>query len=281
MRSPFGKGTKTKPDDPLRAALGDLELPSFPHVILDALDTLRDPEASASAVADALSPDPGATVRLLRLVNSASFARANPIKSVSQAVAIAGLGTVESMLLALGVNNTLPNVDVDGLDQRRFWRAAAHRGAVAQVFARELHPSTAGMSFTSGLLLDMAIPLLAIERAEYRSLLCEWHGGGEDLHNLELSEYGWSHDEVAARMCEEWKLPENIREAIGGHHGGGSFEVPPGVAICAPFREEQSDEVIEVVVTTASETYNVAPDRALELLDDATVQAAEIASMFA
>lgn len=281
MRSPFGKTTKPKPDDPLRAALGDVELPSFPHVVLNALDTLRDPEASAADVATALSPDPGATVKLLRLVNSASMARANPITSVSQAVAIAGLGTVESMLLTLAVNQALPSENVEGLDQPRFWRAAAHRGAVAQVFAQELHPSTAGMSFTSGLLLDMAIPLLAIERAEYRPLLCEWHGGGEDLHRLEYGEYGWSHDDVAARMCEEWDLPVNIREAVAGHHGSENHDVPPGVAICAPFREERSQDVLEVVVTTASETYNVQADRAVELLERAEEHASEIAGMFA
>lgn len=280
MRTPFKMHRRQPAPDPLRDALGDLELPSFPGVILDALDKLREPDVSASAVADALSPDPGATIKLLRLVNSAAYGPSKPVTSVSQAVAIAGLGTVESMLLAIGVNVALPNIDVEGLDQKRFWRAAAHRGAVAKTFANELHPATAGISFTSGLLLDMAVPLLAIERTDYRPLLNEWHGGGEDLHSLEHDHFGWSHDQVAARMCEEWELPSALREAIGGHHGSAAHEAPPGVVLSAPFREVPDDDVHEMVVTMADETYNLKPDVTVALLARAEDDASEIAQMF-
>ncbi len=280
MRTPFKKQREQAPPDPLRDALGDLELPSFPGVILDALEKIREPDISAGAVADALRPDPGATIKLLQLVNSAAYAPSKPITSVSQAVAIAGLGAVESMLLAIGVNVALPNVDVEGLDQKRFWRAAAHRGAVAKTFANELHPATAGISFTSGLLLDMAVPLLAVERTDYRPLLNEWHGGGEDLHDLEHSHFGWSHDQIAARMCDEWELPAALREAIGGHHGSASHEAPPGVVLSAPFREVPDGDVRDMVVTMADETYNVKPDVTVALLAQAEEDASSIAQMF-
>lgn len=281
MRTPFKKHREPAAHDPLRDALGDLELPSFPGVILDALEKLRDPEVSAGAVADALHPDPGATVKLLRLVNSAAFGPSKPVTNVSQAVAMAGLGTVESMLLAIGVSVALPNVDVDGLNQKRFWHAAAHRGAVAKAFANELHPSTAGVSFTSGLLLDMAVPLLAIERTDYRPILNEWHGGGDDLHDLEHSEFGWSHDEIAVRMCEEWELPTALRDAIGGHHGKDTHDAPPAVVLAASFREVAHADVRDAVVSMALDDYNMNPDHTVALLDQAASDATEVAQMFA
>jgi len=281
MKTPFRKNRQEPKPDVLRDALGDLELPSFPGVILDALSKLREPNVSAGAVADALRPDPGATVKLLRLVNSASHAPSKPVTSISQAVAIAGLGTVESMLLAIGINVALPNVDVEGLDQKRFWRAAAHRGAVAKTFANELHPATAGISFTSGLLLDMAVPLLAIERTDYRPLLNEWHHGGEDLHELEHDQFGWSHDQVAARMCQEWDLPLEIRAAIGGHHGDVAYVAPPAVVLSAPFREVGANDIRDQVVSLAQDQYNVKPDQTIVLLDKADAEASEIAQLFA
>ena len=250
-------------------------------MILDALSKIREPDASAADVADALRPDPGATVKLLRLVNSAAYGPSKPVTSVSQAVAIAGLGTVESMLLAIGVNVALPNVDVDGLDQKRFWRAAAHRGAVAKTFANELHPATAGVSFTSGLLLDMAVPLLAVERSDYRPLLMEWHGGGPDLHTLEHGRFGWSHDQIAARLCQEWELPTTLQHAIGGHHGEEGFETPPAIALSAPFREVPDDDVVEQVVSMASDGFNVKPETTIALLEKAESDAVEIAQLFA
>jgi HD-like signal output (HDOD) protein len=264
----------------LREALGDVDIPSFPGVILDTLETLRDPEVSAHAVAESLRPDPGATVRLLRLVNSAAYGPAQPVRSVSQAVAIAGLGTAESMLLAVGVKVALPNVDVDGLDQRRFWQAAARRGALAKAFAEQLHPATAGESFTAGLLQDMAVPLLAIARPEYRPVLREWHGEGGDLAVMEEATFGWSHDSVAAELCNAWELPINLQNAIGGHHGHLDFVAPPAVTLSAPLREVRSQEALEEVIILATENYGMNPDATLELVLSAEDDAAEIAQLF-
>lgn len=280
MRTPFKRAPASESHDVLTDALGNTELPSFPGVVLDALETIRRPDVSASAVADALQPDPGATISLLRLVNSAAFGPSKPVTSVSQAVAIAGLGTVESMLMAIGIKVALPNVDVEGLDQKRFWRAAAHRGTVAKTIAHELHPSTAGASFTAGLLLDMAVPMLAVQRVDYRPLLVEWHNGGEDLHTLEVQKFGWSHDQIAARMCDEWELPATIREAVAGHHGDPHYEAPPGVALCAPFRETGDPDVVDRVITMAEEDYNIKPDRMVSLLEHAAADAVNVAQLF-
>ncbi len=105
-------------------------------------------------------------------------------------------------------------------------------------------------------------------------------GGGEDLHDLEHSHFGWSHDQIAARMCDEWELPAALREAIGGHHGSASHEAPPGVVLSAPFREVPDGDVRDMVVTMADETYNVKPDVTVALLAQAEEDASSIAQMF-
>lgn len=277
----FRKKQKVTADDELNEVFGDVELPTFPGVILEALDLIRRPDISASEVATALQADPGVTIRLLRLVNSAAFAPSRPVTTISQAVAIAGLGAVESMLLAVGVNTALPNVDVDGLNQRRFWQAAARRGSIAKTFAQELHPATAGESFTAGLLQDMAIPLLAVAKHDYRPLLLDWHSGGGELHQMEESSFGWSHDGVAALLCEKWEIPENIRDAIGGHHGKAEYDAPPAVELAAPFREIDMPDVRDQVVSNAADRFGLTPDRTIELIDQAEQEAHDVARLFA
>ena len=275
-------GFKKKRSDAidLRDVVGDTELASFPSVILEALSTIRRPDASAREVAGVLRADPGATLRLLKLVNSAVYAPVRPITTVDQAVAIAGLGAVESMLLAVGVNVALPKDSVEGLDQQRFWSAAARRGAIAKTFAHELHPATAGHCFTAALLEDMAVPLIAVSRADYRPLLVEWHGGGEDLHRLEASEFGWSHDRVGELLCSAWELPEDLARTIGGHHGNGDHEVPPAIELAAPFREVDNGEVIDLVVSTASDDHGLTPEHTLSLIDRAEDEAKHLALLF-
>lgn len=276
----FKKKTPTGAAEELREVIGDTELASFPSVILEALSTIRRPDVSAREVAEVLRADPGATMRLLKLVNSAVYAPVRPITTVDQAVAIAGLGAVESMLLAVGVNVALPKETVEGLNQQRFWSAAARRGAIAKTFAHELHPATAGHCFTAALLQDMAVPLIAVSRPDYRPLLVEWHGGGEDLHQLESSAFGWSHDHVGELLSSAWELPEDLARTIGGHHGNSDHGVPPAIELAAPFREIGNDDVIDFVVSTASDDHGLTPEQTISLLDRAEEEAKHLALLF-
>jgi len=280
MALKFLKKKTVDPAAELRAVLGDdAQVPTFPTTVIRALEELRDPDSSAKDVALVVASDPGLTVRLLKLVNSAGFSPARPVNSVDQAVAIAGFGTVESMVLSVGVNSVLPKNQVEGFDQSRFWKAASRRATVARAFARELHPVTSSLCFTAGLLQDMAVPLLATARAEYRPLLEQWHAGGEDLNALEESSFEFTHCGVAALLCAEWELPSALADAIGGHHGGEESEAPPGVLLAAPFREVEMPEVREAVVTTATEEYGLTSDGVIELLSEAEIQAVEVASL--
>jgi HD-like signal output (HDOD) protein len=276
----FRKKERADPEGELLSVLGTSDLPTFPAVVLRTLEVLRQPESSAADVASALAGDPGLTVRLLRLVNSAGFNPSRPVNSVHQAVAVAGYGAIESMVLSVGVTRALPSAPIDGYDHARFWRAASRRATVARAFAAELHPPTASLSFTAGLLQDMAVPLLAAAREDYRPVLEEWHGGGDDLHRLEQESFDWTHCRVATWLCDHWELPPSLAEAISGHHFDHDSETPPGVLLAAPLREVEPASVRDSVVTRAVEEYGLSADQAVAILDDAEVEAAEVAALF-
>lgn len=265
----------------LKKVLGDAEVPTFPAAVVKTLESLRSPESSATDVADALSVDPGLSVRLLKLVNSAGFSPARPIASIDQAVAVAGFGAVESMVLSVGVSSSLPTVSVEGFDQRRFWLAASRRATTARAFAGVLHPGTASLSFTAGLLQDMAIPMLAVARPDYRRVLVEWHDGGAELHVLERAAFGWSHDEVAGWLCDQWDLPEGLRDAIAGHHDPAAEEVPVAVRLAAPLREVENQTTLDAITSRATEEFGIEAERTAELIETAASQAVEVAAMFA
>ena len=50
----FLKRRGTDPEASIKKVLGDLELPSFPGVVLKTLDAIRDPEASVASVSAVL-----------------------------------------------------------------------------------------------------------------------------------------------------------------------------------------------------------------------------------
>ncbi len=79
-------------------------IPDNKMVVLKLLKDLRDPEISVSTMTQTLSQDPQMSYKLLRLVNSAAFARIDKCTSLQQAISMLGMRHIRSWasLLALG-----------------------------------------------------------------------------------------------------------------------------------------------------------------------------------
>jgi len=273
------------PKRELKRALGEYSLPSFPVLVTQILEKLRDPAATAASVAAVVQGDPGLSVRVLTTVNSAAYALPRRIDGLPQAVALLGMGNLESVVLAVAVQATLPHVVCRGFASRRFWLAAARRAATAQALARLLHPATRAESFTAAFLQDMAVPFLALSRGEaYGEVLEAWHQEGGDLAERERAALGLDHAEVATWLCAEWNLPEGLALAIAGHHappGSVPPGCPPAVVLVGRLRESEENGGVDELSTAAVEGYGLPPEQVAALLRESFAQAEELAALFA
>ena len=271
---------KQDPKKALRGVLGEYSLPSFSNAVLKALEKLRDPQATPASVGEALSVDPGLSVRLLSTVNSAAYALRREVRSIDHAVALLGIPTVESLVLSAAVGETIPTRSQPGYENDRFWRAAARRAATAKALAGMLTPATASESFTAALLQDMAIPFLATSlSSQYGPVLEAWHAEGGNLATLEQEAFGWDHAEVGNWLGIEWKLPESLGNAIGGHHGAvndetDETECPPAVYLVSFIGETDEHLGIDTLVETA-EQEDVLPSQQVEPLVETSFESAE------
>ncbi|HJN77671.1 MAG TPA: HDOD domain-containing protein [Myxococcota bacterium] len=214
------------PKQKLRETLGDSALPSFKAVTMQTLRKLRDPEASSQEIAKLVASDPGLSVKVLSTVNSAAFGLRRPATDVGHAINLLGRGGVEGIVLGVAVKNALPMDGADGYDPIMFWRAAAVRAATAKALADALDPKHRMLSFTAGLLQDMAVPLLAHRASGYGRVLRAWHCGDVELEAAERHEYGWDHAEVAGWLASDWEFPAVLGDSIVGHHGGCDSPLP-------------------------------------------------------
>ncbi len=98
----FSKKTGTKRRKKLKGLFGTFKLPSFPTLVLQTLEKIRDPSATPAAVSESLAMNPGASVFVLSTVNSAAFGMRKKVDNLQQAVALLGMSSVESLLLCLG-----------------------------------------------------------------------------------------------------------------------------------------------------------------------------------
>lgn len=209
--------------------VAEYDVPTFPAAVHDVLRLIRADECSNAEIASGLAADPGMTVRVLRLVNSAGFGLRQPVEDVSQAVQLIGRSSLESILISAAVRDTLPGKSRHGFDAAAFWQLCAQRASIAGALANQLCPERRALCWTAGLLQDLAIPLL-VEREglPYCGLLEAWSQGVECLEALELEAFETTHAQVAEKICEQWEFPDPLRDAIANHHEhGGDGAVRP------------------------------------------------------
>jgi len=241
----FFKKQNTDPKERLKQVIGEYELPTFPSAAMETLRVIRNPDSTSHQVADALSVDPGLSVRVLRLANSAAFSPNHHIENLGQAVAMVGLAQLEGLVLSAAARSAVPRPPHADFDLGAFWRAAVRRGVLAKDLAHRMHRGEDSLCFTAGILQDLAIPFLVQQHADYAAAVTESRTGGRMLCDIERESFGWDHAEVATWICAAWHLPEDLASAIGGHHDPDSqlYHCPAPVHAVAPLDDAPEETV--------------------------------------
>lgn len=271
---------KRDPLKELASVVGDDGVPALPTTTTTILRQLRDPDVDADQIAQSLQFDPGLVVRVLKTVNSAAFGLSVKIADIGHAVNMMGRSQLESIVLALTVRQVLPGEAVAGFVAGRYWRTAARRAALARTLADQLHPSTQADCFTSGLLQDMAVPVLASRRDDYGPVLSEWHARpGSNLAQLERSAFGWDHGALGALMGELWDLPSPLVATIRSHHPTGAGDgVQPALVLVGLLRETGTRADEEALIEEARSSYGLDPDWTRCAIERSDEQARDLVS---
>ena len=272
------KDTKSE----LENLFGDYEMPSFSSAVMNILTALRNPDISFSKVAKLLDADPGLHVKVLKMVNSAAFGLSRRVGNIHHAVTLLGRSRLETIVLSQAVHKTLPDADVPFFDIRQFWLFSARRASLARVIAHNLHPSTEVESFTAGLLLDMALPILVtLKTNDYKTILERWNTDKEsDLNELEREHLGYDHSYVGALIAEKWDLPDYLINAIAScQEKEKDSEVEPAIELVSNIRGENEEETFEKLVQICIEKYDMNNDMVRDIVKTAFEYAEELSEI--
>lgn len=274
---------KVDPKDRLAKILKGYQLPSFPAVIMQILQKIRSPYSSASDIAECLSLDPGLSLKLLSIANSAAFSPIKKVENLTQAIALVGMSQLESLALGVGVAKGIPKQSCQWHDPAEFWLTSARRALLAQNLAKIMCPSKESECFTAAFLQDMALPFLACHRSDdYDPIFKKWHLEGGDLAQLERQVLKWDHAEVATWICSEWGLPENIALAIKNHHASSSdddHETLGPVRLVSILRENENNDGMDEMIAKADAVYNISEEKMQAIIDPALENAKDLARM--
>ena len=195
-------------------------VPSMPSVVMELRKYLSDPDVNFDKLAKVIEYDPGLTVNVLQLANSAYFGWSRTIQTVKDAITRLGTNRVFQMVLCMSVAPLVRkpirgyDTDSEGLWQHSIATAIAAEQMVLKLGLRNLDEA-----FTAGLLHDMGKIVLGtfveVDDHSIKEIMA--------LDNLTFDEaeqmaLGIDHAEVASELLTTWNLPENVVAAARWHH---------------------------------------------------------------
>lgn len=195
-------------------------LPPLPAVALRVMQVSQDPRASASDLALVVSADPGLSATILRVANSAAYARARQVTSVQEALVV--LGFVQARNIAVSGSiaaryapdalNALFRIDA-------FWRHSIAVGFRASELAGKSRRLDVPSAFTAGILHNMGrLAMFYADPAGLDQVVAEMMRSGRSLEDIEREMLGYDHAEVGGTLARRWRLPADIADAVAKHH---------------------------------------------------------------
>lgn len=210
------------------------ELPTLPSVVAKVVEVTNDPNASPNDIAKVVLTDPAATAKLLRIANSAYYSFAKRISTITEAIVVLGLYTVRNTLLTVFYQSMHHDLQRQKGTPRihDFWKHSVCTALVARNLAGSQDLSFREKCYVAGLLHDLGRLVLCMH--DLTAALQMTHEAittGRDLEDVEIQHLGFSHGQLGEYVARQWRLPNEICEAIGQHHAAGSTSDPKLSAI--------------------------------------------------
>ena len=197
----------------------DIQIPSLPEIFYQFKQAIDDPESSFEEIGKIASNDPGLTVRLLKIVNSAFFGFPQRIESVSHAIGIIGREQLNDLVLATIVIDQFKSIPPNLLNMKSFWKHSIACGLSARNLALLIGEPNSDRFFVAGLLHDIGRLVICLKFPfKVLEVSIRSKSKSETLHKAEFKVLRFNHSDVGGLLLKTWKLPKTLVEAVEFHH---------------------------------------------------------------
>jgi diguanylate cyclase (GGDEF)-like protein len=201
--------------DSLARLLLTTRIPSPPAVAVRVIALARNPEVGLDEIAAAIAADPALAAKVIRLANSAAYARPTQARTIREAVLVLGMRTVKTLALGFSLAAELRGGETSAFDFDAIWRRCAVAAAASGLLARRVGNLDSGEAFLGGLLHGVGMLILGQALGpQFQDVLQQSRGRPSLQVPLERERLRTDHTEVAALVAEEWALPPNLRAAL-------------------------------------------------------------------
>lgn len=193
---------------------------TMPVICQQLIKNMNNPDVDFGSLAEKIKYDPGMTLNILKLANSAYFGVSKRIESLQTAIVMLGMKKLFQVVVAQKTTkHMMARMTGYDLAPEELLKHAVWTAVAAEEFARVLRIPTPDLLFTAGLLHDIGKAVLDPFVVEHRIALMESAGRHEmTFDKVELAILGMSHAEAGSELLKRWHFPQELETVIRLHH---------------------------------------------------------------
>ena len=197
------------------------KLPSLPHVLLQLLEICNDETLSFDRLATIIKQDPGLYAQFYSAHNRniTTSAQSSPEQSIEHFLKQLGTNAIKSIVVTATVHQFFSRTSHERTEFLKLhWHHALYSAIIAESLARLSYYHNPDEAYSTGLLHD--IGQLVLEAAHPKTYTSTFAQLSEDdnFHNLELDEFGTTHQQVGAQLLSQHGANSFISDAVLYHH---------------------------------------------------------------
>ncbi|MCS6984243.1 MAG: HDOD domain-containing protein [Leptospiraceae bacterium] len=205
------------------AKLQNIDLPPMPQVVSKILQIEESNiDVSSDQLQAIVAVDPALTSKILKIANSAFYARSNKVTSLSQAITLLGFKTIKSLTLLVSSASLFPRHRRSNKVQKELWMRSVLSALIAKIICEQLgRRNLRDEAFMAALLKDMGMMILNNQFTETYGMIFYQADHGLDvkkLRELEKKELGVSGPEVSELAMQRWNFPAELYELAKLEH---------------------------------------------------------------
>jgi HD-like signal output (HDOD) protein len=182
-------------------------IPQISEVIRVLINQLNDPDIDLNEITQNVEKEQVIAVKVLRLVNSASFGLPKKVASIKEAVILLGMGRLKTLVIASGIVSSASKID--NFDINQFWLNSFSTASYAKWLASE-SGCNVDIAFTAGLLSGLGTVLIHLGQEKAALDIEQRIKEGHSRPSLEKMRLGYTSQEVSAELCKLWKFSDQL-----------------------------------------------------------------------
>jgi len=189
---------------------GNIELPSFPDVVLRVRNALENENSSTHDLVRVISAEPVLAARLLSVANSAALKPSgDPITDLNMAVNRLGRSMIRSTAMAFALTQLRSAQKLELVRERleALWQRSAHVAALSYVLSRRFTRLNPDEALFIGLMHGIGEMYIVVQADSHPALLAD----ADDMAEV-IEEWGAP---IGSSVLESWGFAENVSAAVG------------------------------------------------------------------